>query len=45
MDEILSALEAIDSDYPIHSRAARAVAEAYFKAETVLAKLVADAGF
>ena len=44
MDEILTAFEAINSDYPRHSRAARAIAEAYFKAETVLAKLVTDLG-
>jgi hypothetical protein len=44
MDEILTAIEAINSDYPRHSRAARAIGEECFKAETVLAKLVADAG-
>ena len=43
-DDILVALEAINSDYGRHARAAREIAEAYFKAETVLAKLVEDAG-
>jgi hypothetical protein len=37
MDEILAAIESINSDYERHSRAARAIAEEYFKAETVLA--------
>jgi hypothetical protein len=44
LDEILAALEAINSDYGRHAQAARGIAEAYFKAETVLAKLVEDAG-
>ena len=45
MDEILSAFDAINSDYQKHSRAARAIAEEYFRAETVLAKLLADLGY
>jgi len=45
MDEILAAFDAINSDYEKHSRAARAIAEEYFKAETVLAKLISDLGF
>jgi len=44
LDDILVALEAINSDYGRHARAAREIAEAYFKAETVLAKLIEDAG-
>ncbi|MGH7872753.1 MAG: glycosyltransferase [Candidatus Binatia bacterium] len=44
MEDILSALERINSDEPKHSRAARAIAETYFKAEIVLAKLIADLG-
>jgi hypothetical protein len=44
LDDILAALEAINSDYGRHARAAREIAEAYFKAETVLARLVEDAG-
>ena len=44
MDEILAAFEAVNADYEKHSRAARAVAEDYFKAEKVLAKLLNDLG-
>ena len=44
MDEILAAFEAIQSDYQKHSRAARAIAHEYFRAETVLAKLLDDLG-
>jgi len=44
MDDILAAFEAICSDYGRHARAARAIAEEYFRAETVLAKLVSDLG-
>jgi hypothetical protein len=42
--EILAAFEAVDSDYQKHSRAARAIAEEYFGAETVLTKLLVDLG-
>jgi hypothetical protein len=45
MDEVLAAFEAVNSDYERHSRAARAIAEEYFRAETVLAKLLEDLGF
>ena len=45
IEEILGALEAVNSDYEKHSRAARVIAEEYFKAETVLAKLIEDLGF
>ncbi len=44
MEEILAAFEATKSDYERHSRAARAIAEEYFRAETVLAKLIDDLG-
>jgi hypothetical protein len=44
MEEILAALEAIDSDYEKHSRAARAIGEEYFGSDTVLAKLLRDLG-
>jgi glycosyltransferase involved in cell wall biosynthesis len=40
MENIVAALDAINSDYEKHSRAARAIAEEYFRAETVLAKLL-----
>jgi hypothetical protein len=42
IDEIKAAFDAIDSDYEKHSRAARAIAEEYFKAETVLSQVVRD---
>jgi hypothetical protein len=45
MDEILTAFDSINSDYKKHSRAAHAIAEEYFKAETVLAKLLSDLAF
>jgi len=44
MDEILAAFEAIECDYERHGRAAKDIAEEYFKAETVLAKLLNDLG-
>jgi hypothetical protein len=45
MDEIIAAFEAILSDYGKHSRAARTIAQEYFCAETVLAKVLNDLGF
>jgi|ERR1051326_323258 hypothetical protein len=45
MDDIVAAFEAIHSDYERHSRAASAIADEYFRAERVLAKLLADLGF
>jgi hypothetical protein len=44
MEEIVAAFDAINSDYQKHSRAARAIAEEYFRAETVLAKVLQDIG-
>jgi hypothetical protein len=44
MNDILTAFEAVESDYEKHSRAARDIAEEYFKAETVLARLLSDLG-
>jgi hypothetical protein len=44
MDEILAALGAVNADYDRHHRAARAIAEEYFRAETVLTRLLEDAG-
>jgi len=43
--DILAAFAAIEWDYARHSRAARAVAEDYFRAETVLGRLLADLGY
>ena len=44
MEGILAAFDAINSNYGRHSRAAREVAEEYFRAETVLARLLNDLG-
>ena len=44
MEEIREAFAAIDADYEQHSRAARGIAEEYFRAETVLKKLLQDLG-
>lgn len=43
-DEILAAFDAIQTDYPRHCRAARRLAQEFFRAETVLSKLLADLG-
>jgi hypothetical protein len=45
MEDILAAIEAINTDYDRHSRSARAIAEEYFRAETVLAKIIEDLGW
>jgi hypothetical protein len=44
MDEILAAIDTINADYDRHRRAARAIAEDCFRAETVLARLLEEAG-
>jgi hypothetical protein len=44
MEEILAAFEAVNSDYERHSKAARAIAEEYFRAETVMAHVLNDLG-
>lgn len=44
MEDILAALDAINSDYERHRRAAREIAEEYFKAERVLKNLIEDPG-
>lgn len=43
-DEIVAAIEKIESDYPAASAAARDVAVEYFSAEKVLGKLMEEAG-
>lgn len=45
MEEILAAFHAINTDYSRHSRAARRIAEEYFRAETVLAKVLDELGY
>ncbi len=44
MDDILAAVDRIESDYAAHSRAARQIAEEYFAAEKVLGQLMEQAG-
>ena len=44
IDQALAAIEAINSDYRRHCLAARAIAEEYFAAEKIAAKLLADVG-
>ena len=44
MDEALVAIEAINSDYRRHCEAARAIAEEYFDAQKVAARLLTDLG-
>jgi hypothetical protein len=43
-EEARAAIEAINADYERHSRAARAIAEEHFRAETVLSKVLSDLG-
>ncbi|MDR3569193.1 MAG: hypothetical protein P4L43_14280 [Syntrophobacteraceae bacterium] len=44
MDEILAAVDAIESDYEGSCQAAREIAQEYFAAEKVLGKLMSEAG-
>jgi hypothetical protein len=44
LEEALAALDAINSDYPTHTHAAREIAAEYFSAEKVLRKLLHDVG-
>jgi glycosyltransferase involved in cell wall biosynthesis len=44
MDEAAAAVEAINSDYRRHCEAARALAEEYFDAPKVAARLLANVG-
>ncbi len=44
IDEALNAIDAINGNYEKHCKAARAIAEEFFDAPTVAAKLLADAG-
>jgi hypothetical protein len=44
MNDVLAALEAINSDYERHSRAATTIAGDCFRAEVVLQKMLTDAG-
>ncbi len=42
MEDVLTAFDEVHSHYEKHSRAARAIAEEYFRAEAVLAKVLED---
>jgi hypothetical protein len=44
MDDILAAVDAIESDYAGHRRAAREIAAEYFAAEKVVGRLMEQAG-
>jgi hypothetical protein len=44
MEDVLAALEEINSDYARHCRAARAVAEEYFDAPKVAGRLLEELG-
>lgn len=44
MDEALDAIDAINGDYRRHCEAARAIAEEYFEARSVAARLLGDIG-
>jgi hypothetical protein len=44
LGDIVAAFEAIECDYARHSRAARAIAAEYFRAETVLARVLDELG-
>jgi hypothetical protein len=43
-DDILAAIDAVQSDYGRHSRAARSIAAEYFQAETVLSRMLESIG-
>ena len=44
LEDILEAFDCVERDYDRHSRAARAIAEEHFRAETVLGRLIRDVG-
>jgi hypothetical protein len=44
MEDILAAVDTIESDYEGNCRAARAIADEYFAAEKVLGSLMSRAG-
>ncbi|MEO5904836.1 MAG: glycosyltransferase, partial [Gemmatimonadaceae bacterium] len=45
MDTVLECLRSIEDEYERHARAARALAEEYFEAGTVVGRMLDDAGF
>jgi hypothetical protein len=44
MDDVLAAVDAIESDWPGHCRAAREIGREYFAAEKVVGSLMDRAG-
>jgi hypothetical protein len=44
IEEIIAAFESVGAEYERHSRAARAIAEEYFRAENVMAQVLRDLG-
>lgn len=44
LEEIVHAIDLINTDYAAHSRAAREIAQEYFSAESVLSKLIENVG-
>jgi hypothetical protein len=44
VDEAVTAMDAVDQDYPRHCRRAREIAEEYFRSELVLGKQLELAG-
>jgi ATP-binding cassette subfamily B protein/subfamily B ATP-binding cassette protein MsbA len=44
LDDILAAIERVNSDYPKQRRAAQAIAQEYFSHDTVLPRLLKDSG-
>jgi hypothetical protein len=45
LDEAVAAFAEVDADYDLHARAALEIAQEYFDAQRVLAKLLVDLGF
>lgn len=45
VDEVLDCLRRLEADYAQHARAARRIAEEYFEAAKVLARMLDDAGY
>ncbi len=45
MDEVLAAVDVIETDYPKACRAARAIAEEYLEAGGVARRFLSDLGF
>jgi hypothetical protein len=44
LEDILAAIERVNSDYPKQRRAAQAIAQEYFSHDTVLPRLLKDSG-